>query len=241
MTYRVRNFVGGLVVVAILALIITAVAVDETRGGETTPAAGAPAFETEFEAPWPMVAFLGDSFTTGAKAGTQKDRYPALICSAKQWTCLVNGQGATGFVSAGQPEQGESPYINRIPALRKDGEPELIVIQGGINDPGDATVEPAVRATLAAAKAEYPTAQIVALGPIQPLKRSPKAIEANRAAMAAAAEAEGVRFIDPIAGNWITDPTLFADDGMHLTAAGYNVFATKLSPELYIEDGEAGQ
>lgn len=179
--------------------------------------------------PWPVAAFLGDSYTAGTRAGGEQNRYATLVCAAKQWRCVINGQGGTGYTNKGPGTAGETAFLDRVAALGRSGAPAVVVVQGGTNDSG---VIPEVQAAATdvfnAIRSTYPDARIVAVGPVLPPAMDAARLTANRDAIAQAATASGVQFVDPIAEQWITDPALYSDDDTHLNRDGYKVYADRL-------------
>lgn len=108
----------------------------------------------------PVVAFVGDSFWAGS-AGT-----PALQCAdflmarALGVECFSASYGGTGYVQTGEFNTFGSPArVARVAAAN----PELILMQGSVNDDGAATGAAAAAAFLAYAEA-CPSAKIIAFG-----------------------------------------------------------------------------
>lgn len=179
--------------------------------------------------PWPIAAFLGDSYTAGTSAGGEQNRYASLVCAAKQWRCVINGQGGTGFTNPGPGTAGETAFLGRVEALGRTGAPAVVVVQGGTNDSGDIpAVQAAATEVFTSIRSSYPEARIVAVGPVLPPAMDAARLTANRDAISQAATANGVQFVDPIAEQWITDPTLYSDDDTHLNKDGYQVYADRL-------------
>ena len=227
---RRQTWIGVALIAAIVAVIAVAVIVDTPSSNEASSSADPQAAALPPVEPLsPSIAFIGDSFTVGAKAGSEEAKYTNLVCKIKNWVCIVNGQGSTGFVNPGGYKDGKDIFIKRIPKILQGMLPSVVVVQGGINDPGGETVQPAVQRMIVELKKELPDAKIVIVGPIQPPRRAPQVVERNRLAMKAGAEAEGVQFVDPIGEKWFTDPSLISDDGIHPNAAGYRVFAERLA------------
>lgn len=229
-----RTWIGAALVIAIVALVVAAVTVD-TASKEPSATSTQPSQASSLpplEPLWPTAAFIGDSFTVGAKAGSPEANYANVVCKIKKWVCILNGEGSTGFVNPGGHKDGKDIYSKRIPKVLQGVLPSVVVVQGGINDPGTETVQPAVQDMIVKLKKELPDAKIVIVGPIQPPRRSPQVIELNRQAMKAAAAAENVQFVDPIGERWLTDPSLISDDGIHPNTDGYRIFAERLAADI---------
>ncbi|MBJ7289896.1 MAG: SGNH/GDSL hydrolase family protein [Williamsia sp.] len=220
----------GAVLLAAVSLIVATLLLDNQTSDQSDaaemPSATLPSVNMD-----PVYAFLGDSYTAGAKAGGLSKSFPRDVCRAKTARCVINGQDGTGFISTGNTLDGVSAYGDRILKLSDRGngdKPSLIVVQGGLSDPGTAAVRTAASRVFAALKTAYPNARVLVVGPVQPRAFDPAVVTANRIAMRAAAADAGLRFLDPIGERWIQDRAMFDADGKHLTASGYQVFADQI-------------
>ncbi|MBC2642709.1 MULTISPECIES: SGNH/GDSL hydrolase family protein [unclassified Rhodococcus (in: high G+C Gram-positive bacteria)] len=193
---------------------------------QRTPPASAIAPYTPGPAPAQVnskLAILGDSYTAGAGAAIDEgfgQQVAALFC----WDGAYFGQGGTGYTNPGQPAEGESAYLQRVNAVI-EASPDVVVIQGSTNDDGGEDNTDKARKVFSAIRAGLPNAQIIALGPVAPPKEDPARVAASRDAVRAAADGEGIPFIDPIAAGWMPGSFNFGEDGINLNRFGHKLMA----------------
>jgi len=149
------------------------------------------------------------------------------------WTTIVDGVRGSGYLKPGidGPDFG-----TRIAALDPALDPDLVIVQGSINDrklPADGYRD-AVDAAWDELAATYPRAQIVILGPapqVLPVETATARIDRD---LAAAAAARGWWYISPVAQDWITTDNYAAviDTGIgrfHPTTLGHRYLAERLA------------
>lgn len=181
----------------------------------------------------PTVLVFGDSWTYGSAATEPALGYAYVVADVAGWTTIVDGVRGSGYLKAGV----DGPdYVTRIAALDATLDPDLIIVQGSINDrrlPLDdyrATVD----AAWDALAQRYPRAQIVIFGPaphVLPVEASTARIDD---ALATAAAARGWWYISPLKEGWITsaDYTDIIDTGAgnnHPSTAGHRYLAERLA------------
>ncbi|MGH3689654.1 MAG: SGNH/GDSL hydrolase family protein [Microbacterium sp.] len=152
----------------------------------------------------PTVLVFGDSWTYGSAATTPTLGYAYLLADLLGGETIVDGVRGSGYLKPGLdgPTFGE-----RIAALDPSLSPDLVIIQGSINDraQGVAGYREAVTAAWDAMAAMYPDATIVVLGPAPhelPVGAATARIDTDLSELAAA---RGWWYISPIAGDWITE------------------------------------
>src|SRR5690606_4398820 len=130
-------------------------------------------------------------------------------------------------------------FGDRIAALDPALAPDLVIIQGSINDrrlyPGGYPM--AVKTAWDALVARLPDAQFVVLGPapqLLPVEAGAARLAHDRAALAAA---RGCAYISPVAEQWITprDYDWIIDTGAgrdHPTTAGHAYLAERLAEAI---------
>ncbi|WP_431802447.1 SGNH/GDSL hydrolase family protein [Microbacterium sp. bgisy203] len=151
----------------------------------------------------PTVLIFGDSWTYGSAASDPTLGYAYIVADIAGWTTVVNGVRGSGYVKPGLdgPDFGD-----RIAALDPAIDPDLIIVQGSINDrrlPATG-YRAAVDAAWDALAATYPRAQFVILGPapqVLPVERATARIDRD---LRAAAADRGWWYVSPIEENWIT-------------------------------------
>ncbi|HUF73405.1 MAG TPA: GDSL-type esterase/lipase family protein [Gammaproteobacteria bacterium] len=181
------------------------------------------------------VYFIGDSITRRWGALD----YPDLLA---HWNESFHGFNAANFAWGGDRTEN---ILWRLENGELDGvDPKVVVIQAGTNNVGrDAggpvKVEPiaaGIEAIIETARAKAPNAAIVLTG-IFP-RSDPDVvgeIEAINRRLEATARAEGVRYIDINDALAAPDGLLLdtmSSDGLHLSQAGYEVWANALEPVL---------
>jgi lysophospholipase L1-like esterase len=173
---------------------------------------------------------LGDSYTEGV--GSSGPGYVDLVGERMGWTVVEQGQGGTGYVSAGSTP-GFAPYGARVAAVVAEA-PDIVVVQGSTNDVGQpaTAVHDAAVGVLTALREQLPAARVVVVGPLAPPVVDPAGVVAIRDALADAAARADVDFIDPIAGGWLQPPTDLYPDGLHPGDEGYRLMAARLSGAL---------
>jgi hypothetical protein len=181
-------------------------------------------------APAKTFAVVGDDYALGDGAGWARGWVLHLsdeMCWGLSTTSMEPG---TGFVAALQP--GVAAYPQRLDTFDV-GAANVILVEGGSNDflasSEDITV--AADATFKALKAKSPNATIVAIGPvIVPHRAESSELGRVSGAIAAAAQGNGVLYVDPVAEQWLADESLFY--GVVPNADGYVEYTRRLKAAL---------
>ncbi|MFS0893393.1 SGNH/GDSL hydrolase family protein [Microbacterium sp. 179-I 3D3 NHS] len=184
----------------------------------------------------PRVLVFGDSWTYGSAASDPTLGYAYVLAGLIHGETVVDGVRGSGYLKPGLdgPTFGE-----RIAALDPSLAPDLVIIQGSINDraQGVAGYREAVTAAWDALGAIYPEAAIVVLGPAPhelPVGAATARIDADLSELAAA---RGWWYISPVAQNWITDlnylDVIDVEVGrQHPSTAGHQYLAEKVAAAL---------
>ncbi|WP_170180897.1 SGNH/GDSL hydrolase family protein [Microbacterium sediminis] len=152
----------------------------------------------------PRVLVFGDSWTVGSAATAPSGGYAYRVADIAGWDTIVNGESGSGYLKEGRAGNTFGERIARLdPAL----DPDVVIIQGSINDrrQGAAGYRKAVQAAWDDLAATYPEATIVVLGPapqVLPIEAATLRIDQDLAELAAAREWP---YVSPIAEHWITD------------------------------------
>ena len=184
----------------------------------------------------PRVLIFGDSWTYGSAASLPALGYAYVLGDRLGWTTTVDGVRGSGYL---KPGMDGGSYGERIAALDPALAPDLVIVEGSINDRRLPTegYAAAVSAAWDALAATYPEASVVIMGPapqVLPLEASTARIDTELARLAAA---RGWWYVSPVADEWIT-PQNYAeviDTGIgrnHPSTNGHSYLATRLAEAL---------
>jgi lysophospholipase L1-like esterase len=179
--------------------------------------------------------FVGDSITRRWGALD----YPDLLA---HWNKTFSGWNAGNFAWGGDRIEN---MLWRLANGELDGvNPKVIVIQAGANNVGDRAGDPAkvreittgIIALAASCRAKAPDARLVLTGVFPRSERAVvDEIAAVNKALAAFARSERIAFLnicDALADEHGLLRREFSSDGLHLSEAGYQVWANALTPVL---------
>ncbi|WP_173008137.1 SGNH/GDSL hydrolase family protein [Mycolicibacterium sp. P1-18] len=173
---------------------------------------------------------MGDDYARGVGAGWAQGWVLRLSDELCWDLTKASVQPGSGYIAALQP--GAKPFPERLDELGT-GRPGVILVQGGANDylaPSE-VVTAAADTTFKALKEQHPDARIVAIGPVIVPHRAeaPELIRVS-GALAAAAAANDVLYVDPVAEQWLADDSMFA--GVVPNADGYTEYTRRLAADL---------
>ncbi|WP_292789322.1 MULTISPECIES: SGNH/GDSL hydrolase family protein [unclassified Microbacterium] len=184
----------------------------------------------------PTVLVFGDSWTYGSAASDPTLGYAYVLADLLHGTTIVDGVRGSGYL---KPGIDGPTFGDRIAALDPTLAPDLVIIQGSINDraQGAAGYREAVTAAWDALTALYPEAAIVVLGPAPhelPVGAQTARIDRDLAALASA---RGWWYISPIERDWITEDNYLAVIDVevgrkHPSTDGHRYLAEKLAAAL---------
>lgn len=232
----------ALVVVGALAVALTVflgIARPWMPPAETAPIAAAqdgisPAALTLPE--HPTVLVFGDSWTYGSAANPPTRGYAYLLADLIHGETVVDGVRGSGYQ---KPGLDGPDYLTRIRALDATITPDLIIIEGSINDRREnpAAFPAAVNAAWDALTDKFPRVPIVVLGPAPhelPVGASTARIDHDLSVMAAE---RAWWYISPVQEKWITPENYLRliDVGAgrkHPTNAGHEFLAQKVFEAL---------
>ncbi|WP_261165886.1 SGNH/GDSL hydrolase family protein [Microbacterium sp. Marseille-Q6965] len=197
-----------LVLLAAVATVVLAATLIVTRPrtapSEAKPVAAESVFVEAGQDAAARVLVLGDSWTYGAAATRPELGYAHRLASVAGWDMVIDGEPGSGYLKKGWYG---TTFGERIAALDPALDPDVVVVQGSINDrrlPATGYREAASDAWDALA-ATYPEARIVVLGPapqVLPVEPATARIDRDLADLAAQ---RGWPYVSPIGENWITD------------------------------------
>lgn len=151
----------------------------------------------------PRVLVFGDSWTYGSAASSPSLGYAYLLAKLIDGETVVDGVRGSGYQ---KPGLDGPDYLTRIRALDAGIAPDLIIIEGSINDRGEnaAAFPAAVNAAWDALAATFPQVPVVVLGPAPhelPVGASTARIDRDLSRLAAT---RAWWYISPVQEQWIT-------------------------------------
>lgn len=183
------------------------------------------------------VLVFGDSWVYGSAATTPTLGFAYRLADELGVETIVDGVRGSGYLKPGidGPSYGE-----RIAALDPALDPDLVVVEGSINDRRlhPTGYRDAVTAAWDALAAAYPEADIVILGPapqVLPVEAATRRIDDDLRTLAAE---RGWWYVSPIAEDWITDANYLEviDTGPigrdHPSTEGHAYLATRVAGAL---------
>ncbi|WP_062292710.1 SGNH/GDSL hydrolase family protein [Demequina phytophila] len=182
--------------------------------------------------------FIGDSYTAGTGASSDATRWSTLVAADQGWEELNYGLGGTGYSSTsgfkGCGEEFCDKFAGTIEQAAADGvEPDVVVISGGQNDAGlwwqdsDAVIAD-VDATYQAARATFPHARIIAVGPHLPGQPYGHWKFDFDDAVQEAAESVDGEFVSLMAPRAVKFRLYDAGDGVHVNDEGHRLIAQRV-------------
>lgn len=221
-----------------VALIVAAVAVFAVAGWvvvrQVDPAASGPSLLQPRETfDRDVILFLGDSYFNGTDYTALTDSMAYLAGQKLGYVPLVAGAGGTGF-TARNPASGDPAYGEQIAAGAIDlGErPDLVVVEGGLNDRGadPAAVTDAAVDVLAAVRRTHRGVPVVLVGPVD-TDGDMSDTTPIAGALGRAADKAGVPFLD--ARRWLGGKYgLIGADGVHPTPEGQVLLGRALAAAI---------
>ena len=184
------------------------------------------------------VLIFGDSWVYGSAAEVPTLGFAYVLSDTMGWDATVDGIRGSGYLKAGI----DGPdYGTRIAALDPSLDPDLIIVEGSINDRRlypDGYRE-AVGSAWDNLAATFPEASVVILGPaphVLPVGAATTAIDADLATLAAA---RGWWYVSPLTEGWIRPSNYFdvIDTGPgndHPSTAGHAYLAERLAASLAV-------
>jgi lysophospholipase L1-like esterase len=204
-----------------------------TSACSTAAAAPEIALRTPVRQGTPVVMFVGDSFTVGSGPVPRWHAYATEAARLLGWQPIVAGAGGTGYLSEGRVGRTFQQSFKAELAWRPA--PDVLVISGGHNDCrwSSPKVRRAATTLLQDAKATWPRAEVVMVGPIW-MGRAPAKAYRVRDVLAEVAERQAVPFLDPMRERWTAGgkAEMTLPDGVHPTHAGHVRLGTWLAGAL---------
>ncbi|MDL5159174.1 SGNH/GDSL hydrolase family protein [Actinomycetospora termitidis] len=187
--------------------------------------------------PGSVVAVLGDSYSAGtAEGGLGAAGWTARLAHDRGWRLTDTAIPGTGYLRA-RPDAGTYAAAQLDAALAVA--PDLVVVQGSLNDADlpPAQVAAAATALYRTIRDRAPLARLVVVGPAWPDASPSVDVVAVRDALGVAARAAGALWIDPMTDDWFGGPVpdgtvLIGTDRLHPTDAGHRLMADRVADAL---------
>jgi acyl-CoA thioesterase I len=175
----------------------------------------------------PVIVALGDSLTAGLGVAPD-ETYPARLeqrLRREGYSYRVINAGVSGDTTAGG--------LRRVDWVLRS-EPEIVIVALGANDGLRGQSPQAMRANLETIVARLQTARarVLLAGMRLPPNYGSEYTTQFEAVFAAVARSAKVALVPFLLDGVATDPRLNQPDGIHPTAAGYEVIADRLWPYL---------
>ncbi len=149
-----------------------------------------------------LLSFTGESYVRGvSEDGGYATRFPRLIGQALGADILITASNGSGYIARG-PAEDAMTYPEQ--AERIDEQSDVVIIFGSRNDKGNSfrKIESAAKKTFATVQERARNATIFVVGPVWVNNKPTPGILRTRDAVRAAAQEEGVHFVDAIALGW---------------------------------------
>lgn len=182
--------------------------------------------------------FFGDSWVAGEVAD-EGASFTEVLSKQMGWVPLVEGFPGSGFTRAARETQGLlTEHANDLDASLT---PELVIVNGGVNDAEDAVnlgaVRTAVNEVVSTIEGKYPDAKLVVLGPFNRSWPLHDGLYDVSLQMRAVAQEHGLPFINPVskADTWINKSnvdTMIAQGRGHPGNEGHAFIAGRLGEAL---------
>ncbi|EHK86368.1 G-D-S-L family lipolytic protein [Rhodococcus pyridinivorans AK37] len=219
-----------LVVVTAMAAVV-GVIYSQSRNQQAQAAArSAPTMtiETEPEPYYPRLVVVGDSYSIPNQTSSE---WPRKLATERGWRLTNMAVGGVGYVQQNL-DKGKKAFTGNVDAIVALA-PDYVIIAGGRNDVSyPRETGPAAAQMFATLKEQLPESRIIVIGMIHDNRApTPTAVEVN-ATIRREAEAAGLPFVDALTENWLSDPALLREDGMHPTAEGQAVLRDRINEHL---------
>lgn len=231
-----RNIAVGVVGAVVAGVLFYGIAIrpgqQETAGLDSLAsqvnegAARQPATDVSTPAAKPAAVFIGDSYTSGAGAGSGAAAWATLAAADLGWDAERFADPNSGYTNRGHNG-------NRMIDLITDADgaaPAFVVLASGYNDKAaDQAWLAAVGESFAAVKSQWPDARVVVVGPWFPGGESTTTREQVAGALEREAAAYGFAFVS--AKNWLPAGEV-SEDGIHPTKQGHATIAEHAATAL---------
>lgn len=187
-----------------------------------------------------VLAVYGDSYSAGGRQGGKgDDGWPAIVSAHLGADLRLHAAGGAGYVNGSKAD--DETFLEQVRGA-PEPDADVVVVFGSRNDRmfSAAEVKSQAVAVYEAVRAQSPTAELVVVGPAWDDDATPAELFRIRDAVAAAAQAAGALFVDPLAQEWLAGhPELIGLDGVHPNNLGHGYLASRIEP--YVREALRGE
>jgi lysophospholipase L1-like esterase len=180
------------------------------------------------------ILVVGDDYTAGtATGGAGLAGWPQLVAADIAGAGRAVGVQVAAADGSGYRRPGANGETFPLLVADAGADFDLVVVFGSRNDNGTAAdVQAGVTEAISAVRSASPDAGLLVVGPASQTVPPPGYLLTNRDAIAAAAAAAGVTFVDPLAEGWLSDSDadLIGPDAVHPTDEGHRYLADRIRP-----------
>ncbi|WP_197380720.1 SGNH/GDSL hydrolase family protein [Mycolicibacterium mengxianglii] len=178
--------------------------------------------------PFPVAAFIGDSYTWGSGASTMDKRWTTLVAGRMGWMESNLGEGGTGYLKTIEGRPNYFGQLDEAAAMR----PDIVVVAGGQNDQDTLTSNypalfSAVSHFFVQLRSRLPQARIIGIGPSFPDALTPQRYAFDNA-VRDAVRAVGGQFISLNRPTPVIVPAMLEPDRVHVDDAGHAAIAQRV-------------
>nr|WP_314145618.1 SGNH/GDSL hydrolase family protein [uncultured Rhodococcus sp.] len=174
------------------------------------------------------VSFLGDSDTAGVGAGRPAG-FEALLSRMFCWAGNVSGQRGTGYTNSGAGDRGD--YASRIGSITATT-PDLVFVQGGLNDLDSPNLAAAAFESMALLRAEAGDAFLLVIGPAPAPSVDIAVLRRANDLIRDASVRNDAHFVDLLSYSWAYDPENYVSATVFLNMSGHKLLAEQVATDL---------
>lgn len=169
----------------------------------------------------PIVAFLGDGYSTGSTLEDESGRWTTLLSSELGWEEENFALDGSGYISAIVQNGNYAGQVESVVAA----EPDLVIISGGRNDlvQSTAAVTEAATSLFQQLREQLPESLIIVVNPWWDSSPQPGEFAILTESISQAASEAGVIYID--SGAPLNDPSLFSGGTINPNSDGHVALA----------------
>ncbi|MHA6694278.1 SGNH/GDSL hydrolase family protein [Homoserinimonas sp. A520] len=180
----------------------------------------------------PVVAFYGDSYTSGMGASDPSKRWSTIICEQRGWAEFNPSVAGLGFVNY-RTVVGDGD----VPSLIIEQRPSIVIVTLGLNDTfsfefAAADIKHNIEDDFERLSTELPDARIIVVEPFWHDGEPPDSLDKIAGWLRDAAADIDADYVAGASGWLHGHPEWISWDGLHPNDEGYAELATRMDEEL---------